>query len=69
MERLAQGWISANCSEFIGKDEWPPVDVLAWSSSDTSLKINVLVADDAQRAVAYCACKIITMLSREVLVT
>jgi len=22
--KLAQGWITANCSEFIGKDEWPP---------------------------------------------
>ena len=45
------------------------VDVLAWSSLDASLEINVLAADDAQRAAAYCACKIITMLTREVLVT
>ena len=22
--RLAQGFIATNCSEFIGKDEWPP---------------------------------------------
>ena len=22
--KLAQDWIAANCSEFIGKDEWPP---------------------------------------------
>jgi len=22
--KLAQDWISTNCSEFIGKDEWPP---------------------------------------------
>jgi len=21
---LAQDWIATNCSEFIGKDEWPP---------------------------------------------
>ena len=24
MAKLAQGWIATNCSEFIGKDEWPP---------------------------------------------
>jgi len=24
MAKLAQDWIAANCSEFIGKDEWPP---------------------------------------------
>ena len=23
-EKLAQDWIAINCSEFIGKDEWPP---------------------------------------------
>ena len=22
--KLAQDWIATNCSEFIGKDEWPP---------------------------------------------
>jgi len=22
--KLAQDWITTNCSEFIGKDEWPP---------------------------------------------
>jgi len=22
--KLAQNWIAANCSDFIGKDEWPP---------------------------------------------
>jgi len=22
--KLAQNWIATNCSEFIGKDEWPP---------------------------------------------
>jgi len=22
--KLAQKWIAANCSEFVGKDEWPP---------------------------------------------
>jgi len=22
--QLAQNWIASNCSEFIGKDEWPP---------------------------------------------
>jgi len=24
MAKLAQDWIATNCSEFIGKDEWPP---------------------------------------------
>jgi len=24
MAKLAQSWIATNCSEFIGKDEWPP---------------------------------------------
>jgi len=23
-EKLAQDWIATNCSEFIGKGEWPP---------------------------------------------
>jgi len=22
--KLAQNWIATNCSDFIGKDEWPP---------------------------------------------
>ena len=24
MVMLAQDWVATNCSEFIGKDEWPP---------------------------------------------
>jgi len=24
MAKLAQDWIDTNCSEFIGKDKWPP---------------------------------------------
>jgi len=22
--KLAQNWIAANCSDFVGKDKWPP---------------------------------------------
>ena len=22
--KLAQNWIATNCSDFVGKDEWPP---------------------------------------------
>jgi len=37
--KLAQNWISTNCSDFIGKDEWPsnssdlnPLDYNVWEA-------------------------------------
>jgi len=40
--KLAQDWIATNCSEFIGKDEWPPIRLTStlWTTMSGELCLN-----------------------------